>query len=85
MKGRGRRGSNANLTLFSFRGALRGFNRPLDSWENIACGLKQRAPCISQFHSTRLATKQLHAQLAFQRLDLPAERRLLHSEALGGS
>jgi len=40
---------------------------------------------VGQFDAARLATKQLHIELAFQRFNLLAERRLLHAQSFSGA
>jgi tripartite-type tricarboxylate transporter receptor subunit TctC len=85
MKRSGGRRSDADLTLFALRGALRGLNGALDSRKDVARCLQQRTSGIGQFNAARLAAKQLHPKLSFERLDLPAERRLLHLKPFGSA
>jgi hypothetical protein len=48
--------------------------------EDCARIVEECATGSGQFDAARLSAKQLDAQFAFNRLDLPAERRLLHSK-----
>jgi hypothetical protein len=46
---------------------------------------EQRAAGVGQLNATGLAVKQLNVKLSFHRLDLLAQRRLLHAELFSGS
>jgi hypothetical protein len=46
--------------------------------------VKEGAPGIGQFDAARLAAEQLGIDLAFDRPDLPAERRRLHPKPFSG-
>jgi hypothetical protein len=46
---------------------------------------EQRAASFGQLDAAGLAVKQLHVKLLFDRLDLLAQRRLLHAELFSGS
>src|SRR5262249_41636913 len=67
------------------RGAFGGIERALEVGERGAGVVKKSAAGVGQFHAARLAAKQLHADLALDRFDLPAERRLLRAKPLGGA
>ena len=54
---------------------------PRQSGESI---VEESASGIGQLDAARPAAKQLYIQLPFDRLDLLAERRLLHSESFRG-
>jgi hypothetical protein len=49
-----------------------------------ACFLQERAAGLRHLHPACFAAEKLHMELAFDRLNLLAERWLLHAEPLGG-
>lgn len=59
------------------------FNGSLKLCKGSASIVEKIRARVGQFHAASLATKQLHVKLSFDRLDLLAQRRLLHSETLG--
>src|SRR5262249_17177945 len=46
--------------------------------------VEKGAPGVGQLDTARLSVKQLHIELAFDRLDALTERRFLHAEPLRG-
>jgi hypothetical protein len=62
-----------------------------DAWRRrrpsrrCAVGLRTGGPLSVSVTPLGMAAKQQHAQLALQRLDLLAQRRLLHAQPLGGA
>src|SRR3546814_8255858 len=83
----GRRGGEADghPPLLATRRALRLGERGLYLAEDAARVDQQALARLGQLDAARLAAEELHLQLGLQRLDLLAERRLLHAKALGGA
>ena len=57
--------------------------RMIDVGQNRTGVGEQRRSGVGELDAARQATEQLHVELALQRANLLAERRLLHAEPLG--
>ena len=80
---RGAGDAKRNLALLASRGALHLLGGAFELREDGARIVEHCAAGIGQLDAARLAAEQLHIELALERLDLLAERRLLHAEPLG--
>ena len=80
----GRRGGEAHgdAADLAARGAARAGGGAVDVGQHGFGVGQERAAGVGQRHATRMAHEQLGVDLALQRLDLLAERRLLHVELL---
>src|SRR5215472_16257930 len=84
MEGGCGRYAHADLALLASRGAVGPIEAAVEGCECCARALKQGSTGIGQLNAARLAPKQLDIELAFDRVDLPAERRLLYAEPFFG-
>jgi hypothetical protein len=71
--------------LFTSRCAPRRFHCEVETGKHCARIIEEGTTRVGQSNTARLATKQLHIKLPFDRFDLLTEWRLLHPEALSGS
>jgi hypothetical protein len=81
------RGHNphTDFTFLAPRRTPRRFKRVVELRQHRAGIRDEGATGIGQFDAARLSMKKLHIELAFDCLDALTERRLLHSQPLGGS
>src|SRR6476659_6442888 len=84
MKRSGRHDAYAEAALLAPRGTACGFEGAVILRERRARTIEENPPRFGQFDPARLAAKQLHIELGFDRLDPLAKRRLLHAEPLRG-
>src|SRR5262245_39322537 len=71
--------------LLAPRRAPSGLTGVVELSKRCAGLVEESAAGVGELDAAWLAAEQLHIEFALQRLDLLAERRLLHAEPLGGA
>src|SRR5437868_5592683 len=79
------RNAHADSALLAPGRSPRRFKRMVQVCKRCTGIIQESSTSIGQLNTARLTAKQLHIKFALDRLDLLAERRLLHAEPLGGS
>src|SRR5262245_61558971 len=85
MERRRRSHANAYPPLLAARRASRRLHGPIELRKGRTRIVEKGGARVSQLNAARLAAEELHVELAFDRLDLLTEWRLLHPKALGGA
>jgi hypothetical protein len=71
--------------LLAARSTSCGFSRVAELIQYCAGIFEVGATGVGQLDTARFAAEQLYVEFAFQRLDLLAERRLLHAKPFSGT